>query len=102
MFAVIRPQLVFRRDSTCQNGRRQKLDEHRGGRRHWLLTEIERIKMANPGFVLVYDFALDGHEALRFQNSDALLYQYIIDHFERLPDSRKSVYQIYKAKGDNQ
>ena len=64
--------------------------------------EIERIKMTKPGFVLIYDFALDGHEALRFQKSHALLYHYIIDHFERLPDSPKSVYEIYIAKGDNE
>jgi hypothetical protein len=64
--------------------------------------EIERIKMANPRFVFIYDVGLDGREALRFQNSHPLEYQYIIDHFERLPDSPRSIYQIYNAKGNSE
>ncbi|MEO6564286.1 MAG: hypothetical protein ABIN99_14790 [Nitrosospira sp.] len=60
-------------------------------------TEIERIKTANPGFVLIFDFPLDGREALRFRNTHPLIHQYILDNFELLPDSPNPAYQIYKA-----
>jgi hypothetical protein len=33
------------------------------------LEEIEQIKKANPGFVLVWDDVLDGNEDLRFRNT---------------------------------
>jgi len=47
-------------------------------------AEIERIKAANPAFVLIHDFALDGREDLRFRNSRPLIFQYIRDNFEQL------------------
>ncbi len=59
--------------------------------------EIERIKAANPGFVLIFDFPLDGREALRFRNTHPLIHQYILDNFELLLDSPNPAYQIYKA-----
>lgn len=62
-------------------------------------TQIAAIKEANPGFVLVFDLPLDGHEELRFQNTHPLIHQYILDNFELLPKSPKPAYQIYKAKG---
>ena len=62
-------------------------------------AEVERIKTAKPGFAFVFDFPLDWREELRFQNTHPLIYQYIVDHFERLPDSPNPAYQIYKAKG---
>ena len=58
--------------------------------------EIERIKAANPGFVLIFDFPLDGREALRFRNTHPLIHQYILDNFELLPNSPNPAYQIYK------
>jgi hypothetical protein len=61
-------------------------------------AEIKRIKAAMPSFALVFDFPLDGRDELRFRNTHPLIYQYILDHFERLPDSPNSAYQIYKAK----
>jgi hypothetical protein len=60
-------------------------------------AEIERIKAAKPGFVLILDYPLDGHDALRFQNSHPLIQKFIIDHFERVLDSPSSIYQIYRA-----
>ena len=63
-------------------------------------AEIERIKRAKPGFAIVYDYPLDGREELRFQNTHALIYQYIQNHFDRLSDSPNPAYQIYKAKGN--
>ena len=32
-------------------------------------AEIDRIKIANPGFVVIHDFALDGRDDMRFRNT---------------------------------
>jgi hypothetical protein len=58
--------------------------------------EIERIKATTPGFILIFDYPLDGREALRFRNSHPLIHQYIQDNFELLPNSPNPAYQIYK------
>ena len=63
-------------------------------------AEIERIKTARIGFALVFDLPLDGRDELRFQNTHPLIHQYILDHFEKLPDSPDPTYQIYRAKGN--
>ncbi len=60
--------------------------------------EIERLKVAKPAFALLFDFALDKREALRFKHTHPLIYQYILDHFEPKPGSHSSRYQIYTAK----
>ena len=60
--------------------------------------EVERIKAANPGFILIFDFPLDGREELRFRNTHALIHQYILDNFELLPESPNPAYQIYTLK----
>jgi hypothetical protein len=63
------------------------------------LHEIENIRKANPGFVLVWDYALDGNEDLRFRNTHPLLDRFFRDHFDRLPDSSPPLgYQIYKSR----
>jgi hypothetical protein len=63
------------------------------------LEEIERIKKANPGLVLVWDFALDGNEDLRFHNTHPLVDRFFQDHFDRLPDVESNFrYQIYKSR----
>jgi hypothetical protein len=66
------------------------------------LAEIERIKTAGPGFALVLDLPLDGRDELRFKNTHPLIYQYIANHFEQLPDSPGPPYRIYRAKGNTQ
>lgn len=63
------------------------------------LAEIKRIRAARPGFALVFDMSLDGRDALRFRNTHPLIYQYILDNFDPLPDAPNPAYQIYKAKG---
>ena len=65
-------------------------------------AEVERIKTAKPGFALVFDWPLDGRDELRFRNTHPLIHQYILDHFERLPDSPNPAYGIYRAKGSPQ
>ena len=63
------------------------------------LEEIERIKKANPGFVLVWDYALDGSEDLRFRNTHPLVDRFFQSHFDRLPDAGPNFgYQIYKSR----
>jgi hypothetical protein len=59
--------------------------------------EIERIRAADPGFILIYDLPLDGREELRFRNTHPLIHQYILDNFELLPGSPNPAYQIYKS-----
>ena len=61
--------------------------------------EIENIRKANPGLVLVWDHALDGNEDLRFRNTHPLVDRFFRDHFDRLPDSSPPLgYQIYKSR----
>lgn len=64
------------------------------------MKEIERIKMSNPGFVLVFDLPLDGRDELRFKNTHPLIYQYILNNFEPIAVSQNPAYEIYKARGD--
>ena len=61
-------------------------------------AEIERIKIAKPVFALIFEHALDRRDELRFKNTHPLTYQYIVAHFERLPDTENPAYQIYKAR----
>jgi hypothetical protein len=60
--------------------------------------EIERIKAAKPGFILIHDFPLDGREELRFRNTHPLIHQFILDNFTLFPNSPKPYYQIFKSK----
>jgi hypothetical protein len=63
------------------------------------LQEIENIRKANPGIVLVWDDALDGNEELRFRNTHPLVDRFFRDHFDRLPDSSPPLgYQMYKSR----
>ena len=62
-------------------------------------AEIERIRKARPGFVIVCDTALDGRDELRFCHTHPLTYQFIADRFERVTDARYPAYQIYREKG---
>jgi len=48
------------------------------------LREIERIKLANPGFVLVIDVPLDGRDELRFRNTHSEISSFIEEEFQRV------------------
>ncbi len=62
-------------------------------------AEIERIKLANPGFAIIFDLGLDNREDLRFRNTHPLLQQYILDNFEPVDGySKNPVYHIYKSR----
>lgn len=56
--------------------------------------EIERIRKARPCFVLVYDFALDGKEELRYKNTHPYITQYIIDNYESIPGKTDDAHLI--------
>ena len=62
------------------------------------MAEIERIKAANPGFVLIWDMALDGIEARRFPNTHPLTNQFIEDNFDPVEHSAHAAYRIYRSK----
>lgn len=59
-------------------------------------AEIDRIKAAQPAFVLVLDWPLDGKDALRFRNTHPLIFQFIEQHYDPLR-SPKAGYLLYKA-----
>lgn len=65
-------------------------------------AEIERLKVADLGFALIIDVALDGREELRFSNTHPLINRYIQDNYQLLlgvtPDP---AYQLYVKKQEN-
>lgn len=62
-------------------------------------AEIERIKMADPGYALIINSGLDGRNELRFRNTHSLIYQYIVDHFTRVDGlTLNPEYQLYINK----
>ena len=63
-------------------------------------AEIARIKAANPGFALVFDYPLDGRDALRFRNTHPLTDAYIRDNFDAVTGYQLDpAYQLYKSRG---
>lgn len=63
-------------------------------------AEIRRIEAVKPAFVVIFDYALDGSDELRFRNTHPLIQSYIDEHFERLPDSPNPAYLVYRARKD--
>ncbi len=58
-------------------------------------AELNRIKKAKPAFVFIFNMPLDGQNNLLFQNTHPLIYHYVIDNFERLPNTHNPAYQIF-------
>jgi hypothetical protein len=61
--------------------------------------EIGRLKQSDLGFVLIYDYALDGNEANRFRNTHPIVDQFIRMNYSsvnsEMPDNP---FRIYVAK----
>jgi hypothetical protein len=62
--------------------------------------EIERIKAAMPGFVLILDIALDERDDLRFRNTHPLIDQFFRDNFDPITIGSwpPPVFQFYKSR----
>ncbi len=60
-------------------------------------AEIERIKIADPGFVLIDDLKLNGRDEMRFRNTHPLVDQYIRDNFVPLNLGNPTI-RVYKSK----
>ena len=60
--------------------------------------EIERIKDSDPEFVLISEHALDGREDWRFKNTNKLIYQYLVNNFQLLPNKLNGQ-SIYIKRG---
>jgi hypothetical protein len=61
--------------------------------------EIARLEAARPGFILVYDMALDGRDELRFAKTHPLIERYIRDDYIPVEGySANPSYQIYRAR----
>ncbi len=60
--------------------------------------EIARLKQAEPGFVLIYDLALDGKEERRFARTHPLTNRYVQENFYQVQHNENPAYHIYVAK----
>ncbi|MFP3926818.1 hypothetical protein [Pseudomonas sp. W5-36] len=60
-------------------------------------AEIERIKKADPGYVLVFEMPMDGREELRYSNSHPIIDDYIRSHFEMITNSVGGALLTYKS-----
>jgi hypothetical protein len=62
--------------------------------------EIERIKAARPGLVLILDVALDGRDDLRFRNTHPLIEQFVRANFDAITIAGwpPEVYQFYRSR----
>jgi hypothetical protein len=64
-------------------------------------AEIERLEAADPGFALIWDGALDGHDDRRFSLTHPLISAWVREHFEPLldytSDGRFLLYRRWRA-----
>jgi hypothetical protein len=62
-------------------------------------AELDRIKAADPGFAVILDFPLDGHDELRFRNTHPMIDRYVRDHFEPLSGyAQNPEYHLYRSR----
>jgi hypothetical protein len=62
------------------------------------LREIARLQKAQPQFAVVNNTPFDGDANRCFQKVHPLIYDYIQQHFERLPDAANIPLELYKVK----
>jgi len=63
------------------------------------LEELDRVKAANPGFLLIMDVPLDGRDDLRYENTHPLLNRYIKDNYRELSGyTDNPAYHIYQGR----
>lgn len=61
--------------------------------------EIERIRMANPAFIFVYDFPLDGRDDLRFRSTHPIINKFIESEFQKADNQiGNSAYLLFTRK----
>lgn len=61
--------------------------------------ELDRLRAANPGFLLVMDIPLDGRDELRYRSTHPLMDQYIKDNYQVLSGySGNPAYHVYRGK----
>lgn len=65
-------------------------------------AEIERIRMANPKFILVMDQQLDGRDDLRFKSTHPLTYEYIVENFQVTQGLPSTSYKLFTPIVDTQ
>ena len=57
--------------------------------------EIEKIKVADPSFVLITNTALDGLEERRFKNNHSFVYNHIVNNFDRVDNYIDGNIELY-------
>jgi hypothetical protein len=62
--------------------------------------EIERIKAARPGLVMILNTPVDGRDDLRFRNTHPLIEQFVRDNFDAMTIGNwpPQVFQFYKSR----
>lgn len=65
---------------------------------HFEQLEIQRLQQAKPQFALVNNAPLDGDVNKCFQKTHPIIYRYIQEHFERLPNAANMTFELYKIK----
>ncbi|MFC4276044.1 hypothetical protein [Achromobacter aloeverae] len=58
-------------------------------------AEISRLQAERPGFIIIIDQALDGRAEYLYGNSHPLVYQFILENYERLDYPENPTYKIY-------
>jgi hypothetical protein len=62
--------------------------------------DIERIKAANPGFILLLDAPVDGRDDLRFRNTHPLIERFVRDNFDPITIGNwpPQTFKFYKSR----
>ncbi|MCD6045829.1 MAG: hypothetical protein K0R48_992 [Gammaproteobacteria bacterium] len=64
-------------------------------------AEIIAIKKANPRFIFILDVPLDGRDDLRFKNTHAVIYQYILNNYQLSVKDSRGDFHVYIPRGAN-